>query len=200
MQTRLLRVLQEKTFERVGGYETIRSDFRLIAATNRDLKKEIEENSFRKDLYYRINIIPIEIPPLRQRLEDIPVLCSSFLSLYAREMNKPLPVIDEEVLEVLQKYDWPGNVRELRNLIERMVVLSGEGSLDVNVLPEEIKDIFQQSEPDDSLRGQTKSFEKEYIIKIINKHQGNVAKAAGEMQIAKKNLYKKLNEYGIKYK
>ena len=200
MQTRLLRVLQEKTFERVGGYETIRSDFRLIAATNRDLKQEIEENNFRKDLYYRINIIPIEIPPLRKRQEDIPVLCSSFLALYAREMNKPLPVIDEEVLEVLQKYEWPGNVRELRNLIERMVVLSGEGSLDVNVLPEEIKDIFQQSEPDDSLRGQTKSFEKEYIIKIMNKYQGNVAKAADEMQIAKKNLYKKLNEYGIKYK
>ena len=98
MQTRLLRVLQEKTFERVGGYETIRSDFRLIAATNRDLKQEIEENNFRKDLYYRINIIPIEIPPLRKRQEDIPVLCSSFLALYAREMNKPLPVIDEEVL------------------------------------------------------------------------------------------------------
>lgn len=200
MQTRLLRVLQEKTFERVGGYETIRSDFRLIAATNRDLKQEIEENNFRKDLYYRINIIPIEIPPLRKRQEDIPVLCSSFLALYAREMNKPLPVIDEEVLEVLQKYEWPGNVRELRNLIERMVVLSDEGSLDVNVLPEEIKDIFQQNESDDSLRGQTKSFEKEYIIKIMNKYQGNVAKAADEMQIAKKNLYKKLNEYGIKYK
>ena len=164
------------------------------------MKQEIEENNFRKDLYYRINIIPIEIPPLRKRQEDIPVLCSSFLALYAREMNKPLPVIDEEVLEVLQKYEWPGNVRELRNLIERMVVLSGEGSLDVNVLPEEIKNIFQQNESDDSLRGQTKSFEKEYIIKIMNKYQGNVAKAADEMQIAKKNLYKKLNEYGIKYK
>ncbi len=200
MQTRLLRVLQEKTFERVGGYETIKSDFRLIAATNRDLKKEVEENNFRKDLYYRINIIPIEIPPLRQRLEDIPVLCSTFLKLYAREMNKPLPVIEEEVLEVLQKYDWPGNVRELRNLIERMVVLSGEGVLDIDVLPEEIKDIFRSDGPDDSLRSHTKSFEKEYIVKIMNKYQGNVAKAAGEMQIAKKNLYKKLNEYGIKYK
>ena len=200
MQTRLLRVLQEKTFERVGGCETIRSDFRLIAATNRDLKQEVAENRFRKDLYYRINIIPIEIPPLRQRIEDIPVLCESFLNLYAAEMNKPLPVMEQDVLELLKKYDWPGNVRELRNLIERMVVLSGEGSLDINVLPEEMKDLAQQCVPDDSLRGQTKSFEKEYIIKTMQKHQGNVAKAAEEMQIARKNLYKKLQEYGIQYK
>lgn len=199
MQTRLLRVLQEKTFERVGGCETIRSDFRLIAATNRDLKQEVAENRFRKDLYYRINIIPLEIPPLRQRLADIPVLCESFLTLYAAEMNKPLPVMGQDVLEILQKYDWPGNVRELRNLIERMVVLSSEGSLDVNVLPEEMRDIAQQ-DADTSLRGHTKSFEKEYIIKIMHKHQGNVAKAAEEMQIARKNLYKKLQEYEIQYR
>ncbi len=200
MQTRLLRVLQEKTFERVGGCETIRSDFRLIAATNRDLKQEVAENRFRKDLYYRINIIPLEIPPLRQRLADIPVLCESFLTLYAAEMNKPLPVMGQDVLEILQKYDWPGNVRELRNLIERMVVLSSEGSLDVNVLPEEMRDIAQQQDADTSLRGHTKSFEKEYIIKMMHKHQGNVAKAAEEMQIARKNLYKKLQEYEIQYR
>ena len=200
MQTRLLRVLQEKTFERVGGCETIRSDFRLIAATNRDLKQEVAENRFRKDLYYRINIIPLEIPPLRQRLADIPVLCESFLTLYAAEMNKPLPVMGQDVLEILQKYDWPGNVRELRNLIERMVVLSSEGSLDVNVLPEEMRDIAQQQDADTSLRGHTKSFEKEYIIKMMHKHQGNVAKAAEEMQIARKNLYKKLQEYASQYR
>lgn len=200
MQTRLLRVLQEKTFERVGGYETVKSDFRLIAATNRNLKQEVEAGRFRKDLYYRINIIPIEIPPLRERSEDIPILCQTFLELYSREMNKPLPVMDEEMLKTLQHYEWHGNVRELRNLMERIVVLSGDGPVDIDVLPEEIKDMFDKGKSDDTLRSHTKAFEKEYIIKIMKKYHGNVAKAAEEMQIARKNLYRKLNEYDIDYR
>lgn len=200
MQTRLLRVLQEKSFERVGGYETIKSDFRLITATNRNLKQEVAENRFRADLYYRINIIPIEIPPLRERPEDIPELCKSFLHSYSREMNKNLEEIDEDTLKVLQKYDWPGNVRELRNIVERMVVLSHDGKPDLDTLPEEIRNMFSEDgKSEDALRTQTKAFEKEYIIKIMRKYGGNVAKAAEEMQIAKKNLYKKLNEYDIKY-
>lgn len=199
MQTRLLRVLQEKTFERVGGNETIKSDFRFIAATNRNLKKEVEENRFRKDLYYRINIIPIEIPPLRQRLEDIPALLENFLRLYAKEMNKPLPQMSREIVSTLQKYDWPGNVRELRNLVERMVVFSSEGRLEMDALPEEIKDMMESGRSQDTLRSHTKAFEKEYIIRVMKKHQGNVAKAAEELQIARKNLYKKLNEYDIRY-
>lgn len=199
MQTRLLRVLQEKTFERVGGNETIKSDFRFIAATNRNLKKEVEENRFRKDLYYRINIIPIEIPPLRQRLEDIPALLESFLQLYAKEMNKPLPRMSKEIVTTLQKYDWPGNVRELRNLVERMVVFSGGGRLETDALPEEIRDMMDSGDSADTLRSHTKAFEKEYIIRVMKKHQGNVAKAAEELQIARKNLYKKLNEYDIRY-
>lgn len=199
MQTRLLRVLQEKTFERVGGNETLKSDFRLIAATNRNLKKEVEENRFRKDLFYRINIIPIEIPPLRQRLEDIPPLLENFLRLYAKEMNKPLPLMSQEIVTTLQKYDWPGNVRELRNLVERMVVFSSEGRLEMDALPEEIKDMMDSGHSEDTLRSHTKAFEKEYIIRVMKKHQGNVAKAAEELQIARKNLYKKLNEYDIRY-
>lgn len=200
MQTRLLRVLQEKSFERVGGYETIKSDFRLITATNRNLKQEVLENRFRADLYYRINIIPIEIPPLRERPEDIPVLFNSFLESYLREMNKTANHIDDKTIKALQKYSWPGNVRELRNVVERMVVLSHDGMLDLDVLPEEIKDMLTDDKPAEALRTQTKAFEKEYIIRIMNKHEGNVAKAAEEMQIAKKNLYKKLNEYDIKYR
>ena len=195
MQTRLLRVLQEKSFERVGGYETIKSDFRLITATNRNLKQEVAENRFRADLYYRINIIPIEIPPLRERPEDIPALCRNFLEAYSREMNKSVQTIDDETIRVLQKYNWPGNVRELRNVVERMVVLSHDGMPDLDALPEEIRDMLAE----EALRTQTKAFEKEYITKIINKYGGNVAKAAEEMQIARKNLYKKLNEYDIKY-
>lgn len=199
MQTRLLRVLQEKSFERVGGCETIKSDFRLITATNRDLKREVAENRFRPDLYYRINIIPIEIPPLRERVEDIPALCQSFLELYSQEMNKTMEPIDEKTIEVFQRYNWPGNVRELRNLVERMVVLSRDGILDSDSLPEEIQDMLAEDSHAEALRVQTKAFEKEYISKIMKKYDGNVAKASEEMQIAKKNLYKKLNEYDIKY-
>lgn len=199
MQTRLLRVLQEKSFERVGGYETIKSDFRLITATNRNLKQEVAENRFRADLYYRINIIPIEIPPLRERPEDIPALCRNFLEAYSREMNKSVQTIDDETIRVLQKYNWPGNVRELRNVVERMVVLSHDGMPDLDALPEEIRDMLAGNKTEEALRTQTKAFEKEYMTKIINKYGGNVAKAAEEMQIARKNLYKKLNEYDIKY-
>ncbi len=199
MQTRLLRVLQEKSFERVGGNETIKSDFRLITATNRNLKQEVADGRFRADLYYRINIIPIEIPPLRERPEDISALCQNFLESYSREMNKNVQTIDGETIKALQKYNWPGNVRELRNVVERMVVLSHDGMLDLDALPEEIREMPAGDKPEEALRTQMKAFEKEYIIKIMNKHGGNVAKAAEEMQIARKNLYKKLNEYDIKY-
>ena len=199
MQTRLLRVLQVKSFERVGGYETIKSDFRLITATNRNLKQEVADGRFRADLYYRINIIPIEIPPLRERPEDIPALCQNFLDSYSREMNKNVQTIDDETIKALQKYNWPGNVRELRNVVERMVVLSHDGIPDLDSLPEEIRELPAGDKPEEALRTQMKAFEKDYIVKIMNKHSGNVAKAAEEMQIARKNLYKKLNEYDIKY-
>ena len=199
MQTRLLRVLQEKSFERVGGYETIKSDFRLITATNRNLKQEVADGRFRADLYYRINIIPIEIPPLRERPEDIPALCQNFLDSYSREMNKNVQTIDDKTIKALQKYNWPGNVRELRNVVERMVVLSHDGIPDLDSLPEEIRELPAGDKPEEALRTQMKAFEKEYLLKIMNKHGGNVAKAAEEMQIARKNLYKKLNEYDIKY-
>lgn len=200
MQVKLLRVLQEKTFERVGGTESIRSDFRLITATNRDLKKEVAENRFRADLYYRINIIPIEIPPLRERQEDIPILCESFFREYTREMNKDLQPPDEELLSLLQQYQWPGNVRELRNIIERLVVLSEGGVIDCKNLPEEIKARPADEENDGKLKHMTRSFEKSYITDILKKHNYNITKSAAEMGIARKNLYKKLKEYDIKYR
>lgn len=203
MQVKLLRVLQEKSFERVGGSESIKSDFRLITATNRDLKREVAEKRFRADLYYRINIVPIEIPPLRERIEDIPVLCQCFLDQYGKEMNKRIEPMSESLMKTLQHYHWPGNVRELRNIMERLVVLSLHGKIDEGDLPEEFRepindDLEEESKTD--LRNRTKAFEKEYILKIMKKHDGNVTKAAGEMNIARKNLYRKLNEYGIQYK
>ena len=185
MQVKLLRVLQEKSFERVGGSDSIRSDFRLITATNRDLKREVEENRFRADLFYRINIIPIEIPPLRERKEDIPVLCESFLDEYTREMNKSAAPLSPELLRLLQRYDWPGNVRELRNIVERLVVLSADGEIDEANLPEEIRELDQDEkqtgEQTAALRHMTRAFEKEYITRIMKKNNGNVAKSAEEM-------------------
>lgn len=197
MQTRLLRVLQEKEFSRVGGIETIKSDFRIITATNRNLKKEVEEKSFRDDLYYRISIVPIEIPPLRSRKEDIKPLCEHFIRQYEAELKKKIAPIDEEFLGIFCCYDWPGNVRELKNIIERMAVLAEDGELSVSCIPEEI--ISSVAPAEESLKGKTKEFEKQYIISVLAKHGGSVAKAAEEMQIAKKNLYRKLNEYEIKY-
>lgn len=200
MQVKLLRVLQEKSFERVGGNESIKSDFRLITATNRDLKTEVEEGRFRADLYYRINIIPIEIPPLRERKKDIPVLCDCFLMEYAREMNKKVIPFDDGLIRMLTSYDWPGNVRELRNIIERLVVLSADGEVDLEDLPEEIRLSSQNQKMPDNLKNKTKAFEKEYITEIMTKHNWNVTRAAEEMGIARKNLYKKLNDYGITHK
>ncbi|SCJ29967.1 Transcriptional regulatory protein ZraR [uncultured Eubacterium sp.] len=200
MQVKLLRVLQEKSFERVGGAESIKSDFRLITATNRDLKEEVKANQFRADLYYRINIIPIEIPPLRERREDIPILCESFLQQYAKEMNKQICPFEPDLLNTLKYYDWPGNVRELRNIIERLVVLSTDGTVDMEDLPEEIRAVEEKENVAADLKNITKAFEKEYIEEIMKKHSGNVTKAAEEMRIARKNLYRKLNDYGIKYR
>lgn len=199
MQTRLLRVLQEKSFERVGGSETIKSDFRIIAATNRDLKEEIAKNRFRPDLYYRINIIPIEIPPLRDRVEDIPVIFRAFVEQYSREMNKSIVGVDDKIMNAFAKYKWPGNVRELSNIVERMIVLSEDGRLSLNMLPEELRNFGDSKEEEAALSSQTKAYEREYIIKVMKKHGGTVAKAAEEMQISKKSLYKKLKEYDIKY-
>lgn len=198
MQVKLLRVLQEKSFERVGGSETLYSDFRLISATNRNLKKEVDENRFRADLYYRINIIPIDVPPLRERKADIPLLCSYFLNVLGNEMNKRIVSVEKDVQDALNQYSWPGNVRELRNIMERLIVLSRDGILDLGDLPEEIRLEDENTEHDTGLRDATKAFEKEYIERILRENDGNVTKAAKEMNIARKNLYKKMNDYGIK--
>lgn len=129
LQSKLLRVLQEGTFERVGDERTRNTDVRIIAATNRDLKREVEEGRFREDLYYRLNVFPIEVPPLRKRKEDIPLLAAHFLELNARKLNFPKPKLSHANMNQLQTYDWPGNVRELQNVIERAVITSQSGKL-----------------------------------------------------------------------
>ncbi len=203
-QAKLLRVLQEKSFERVGGTETISSNFRLIAATNRDLKNDVKSFKFREDLYYRINVMPLTIPPLRERMDDIPLLADSFARELSIEMKKKVNKIDDSLISIFMKYQWPGNVRELRNIIERLVVLSNGGSLLKQDLPDEISgykgDTKEETQKDlelYKLRDATKEFEKQYIIKCLERNSWNVTKSAQELGLARKNLYKKLKEYEI---
>lgn len=138
LQVKLLRVLQEKEFERIGGTKTISSDFRVVAATNRDLEQEVEAGRFREDLYYRLNVIPIEAPPLRERVQDIPLLVEHFLARFNRLRKKKIKGVAEEVLVRFGRYAWPGNVRELENMLERMVILAGSDALSVADLPERL--------------------------------------------------------------
>lgn len=200
MQVSLLRVLQEKTFERVGGSVPVHSDFRLIAATNRNLKEEVAAGRFRADLYYRLNIIPIEVPPLRARREDIEELSRYFVARYAQEMNRRIQPLSQMLLNALMRYDWPGNVRELKNLIERLIVLSDDGTITLDDLPEEIKGSPLREDAPSTLKGVTREFEKEVIEKALCNNEGNVSRTAEELGIARKNLYKKMQDYGIKYK
>ena len=202
MQTKLLRVLQEKTFERVGGSETIQSNFRLISATNADLKQEIEAGRFRLDLYYRLNILPIEIPPLRERRQDIPLLANYFIETISKEMGRKIDSMEVSVMQMLKKYSWPGNIRELRNIIERLVVMAQDGKISGDDLPLEIQSMDSDMNRTfgEDLKGATQDFEKEYIMEIMRRNSWNVTKASREMNIARKTLYKKLNDYGIKYR
>jgi len=139
LQVKILRVLQEKEFERVGGRKTIKVDIRVIAATNQDLKKAIKEKKFREDLYYRLNVIPIEMPPLRERKEDIPVFVKHFLKTVSQAKKKDVTTISPDAMRLLEEYEWPGNVREMENVIERIVVIKEKGRVEENDLPDNIK-------------------------------------------------------------
>ncbi|WP_324825629.1 sigma-54 dependent transcriptional regulator [Sinanaerobacter sp. ZZT-01] len=206
-QAKLLRVLQEKEFERVGGSSTIKTDFRLIAATNKDLRQEVENHRFREDLFYRINVLPLTIPPLRERREDIPILTDYFLKQIAKEVKKPVMLFEKEALQQLLEYEWPGNVRELKNVIERLVVLSKHEKIDLEDIPEEIRnknmkeDILQLGETIKikTLSEARKEFEKIFILKALDRNEWSITKTAEELQLARKNLYKKLHEYKIKF-
>ncbi len=200
LQSKLLRVLQEKEFERVGGTRTIKVDFRLISATNKDLKKEVEKGAFREDLYYRINVVPLYCAPLRDRTEDIPELLSHYLDYYCKEMKKPKVRLMDEAVEILTGYQWKGNVRELKNLCERLVVFAEGPMIHAGMLPEEIigqknwgKDLgrmdFQEAK---------RTFEREYLMKMLKKNQWNISATAEEIRIARKNLQLKIKQLNIK--
>jgi two-component system response regulator AtoC len=202
LQAKLLRVLQDRTFERLGGTKTISVDVRLIAASNTDLKKAIEKNQFREDLYYRLSVFPITIPPLRERREDIPDLAEYFVKRYCAEMKKPKKNISKEALALLDKYHWPGNVRELENTIERAIILC-EGK---SILPEHLA-IRIPTPNEIRLRegaglkevGQYAQAEAEraLIVRILTQVRGNKRKAAQALKIDYTTLFEKIKRYGI---
>jgi len=196
-QIKLLRVLQEKEFERVGGTKTIKANFRLIAATNKDLKAEIEKGRFREDLFYRLNVIPISLKPLRERREDILYLAEFFLKKFARDLNKNVKGFSDRALEILKNYDWPGNVRELKNIVERCVVFSKGEKILVEEIPEEIKSKTGICKSIKPLKRALQEFEKHYILNALEKNEWNITKTSEEIGIARKNLYKKIEKYRI---
>ncbi|MDD4582679.1 MAG: sigma-54 dependent transcriptional regulator [Eubacteriales bacterium] len=198
-QAKLLRVLQEKEFERVGGTTIIETNFRLLACTNKNLLEEVKKGRFREDLFYRINVLPINLPPLRKRVEDIPLLANYFLEQLSREMRKTLEPLSPEVLKIFEEYNWPGNVRELRNILERLVVMAYKSQITVEDIPLEIRcgGTEEQNNEIISLREARAEFEKQYIIRTLKQNNNSVAKASAVLDIAKKNLYRKINNYGI---
>ena len=194
LQAKLLRVLQERVFERVGGTREIKADVRVIAATNRNLQAEVAERQFREDLYYRLNVFPLHLPPLRERADAIPRLADYFLHRFSRQIGKNLKGIEEGVMEAMRKYAWPGNVRELQNVIERAVILAQDmvridnlpGGMTYGTAPkrEESKDIL-------------KSAERELIVRALRRHGGNRRLTAEELGISRRTLQYKLKEYGL---
>ena len=165
VQPKLLRVLQDKEFERVGGAGTIKVDVRVIAATNRDLQKRIRKKKFREDLFYRLNVFPVEVPLLRNRTEDIPLLVEHFVHKYTREFAKQIQIIPREVVKALQEYSWPGNVRELENIIERAVILSRGNQLQIEKMFKPIHGDGYEAAPSDNLL----DVERVHIQKVLEK-------------------------------
>jgi DNA-binding NtrC family response regulator len=198
MQVKLLRVLEERAFERVGGQKTIQTDVRLIAATNKDLKKLVTEGKFRDDLFYRLSVVTIPLPPLRQRRDDIPILVSAFLSECSEENGKRVTELTPDAMNVLLAYDWPGNVRELRNTVEQMVVLARAEKLTLRDVPAAIRGVADVTKIAVVRSGMTvEEAEKELIVQALKEMKGNRTKAAEKIGISRRTLHRKLNEYGL---
>jgi two-component system nitrogen regulation response regulator NtrX len=204
-QAKILRILEEQRFERVGGTKTFQVDVRIIAATNKDLKQEIEEGWFREDLYYRLNVIPLQVPPLRERTEDIPSLVEDFLEEFARESSIAKKSVADDVISVLQRQPWPGNVRELKNFIERLVILVSDEVIELQHLPASFLESYDPVTAinvlDQANFKEAKiQFEKEYLRKKLAEYNWNISKTAGAIGIERSHLHRKLKAYGIEQK
>ncbi|HEY6319949.1 MAG TPA: sigma-54 dependent transcriptional regulator [Thermoanaerobaculia bacterium] len=201
LQVKLLRVLEERQVMRVGGSELIDVDFRLIAATNRDLEKEVADGRFREDLYYRLKVVTLRIPPLRERPSDIPPLLEHFLVQFCQEHGKPPKALSVEALELLSRYPWPGNVRELKNVMESVVVFHQDGEVTLNDLPPEIRDsstLSTSGTPVQSVVGEPRTMadiERQAILETLGRTAGHRARAADILGIGLRTLQRKLKEY-----
>lgn len=208
LQVKLLRVLETSEFTKIGSTKTIKSDFRLICATNKNLEDEIAENRFREDLYYRINVVPIEVPPLRERKTDIPILIAHFINEACVNNGIEKKEVEDKLMEKMINYEWPGNVRQLKNVIERMVVLSEENVLtlekdapgflkesDNKMLNFDMEVLFSEFIP---IKEAKDIFEKEYIIRVLESSNWNISKAAKVLGIERTYLHKKIKHYQIK--
>ena len=198
-QTKLLRVLQEGEFERVGGTRTIKADVRLVCATNKNLMEEVKAGRFRDDLYYRINVIYLKVPPLRARREDIPLLADAFLKHFAQANGKKITAIEPAAMQALAGYDWPGNIRELRNIIERIVVLTNDSLIRLQNVPEDIRRPAGGGAPVPAAGdfGSLSTMEKELIRKALDEARGNKSLAAKRLGISRRTLYRKISEYSL---
>jgi DNA-binding NtrC family response regulator len=202
LQVKLLRVLQEREFERVGGTRTIKIDVRIIAATNKDLETMVDNQQFREDLFYRLNVIPVMLPPLRERQSDVPLLAAYFIERFNAEKKRHIAGIAPEALERLYNYHWPGNVRELENVIERITILKGEGIITIHDLPEKLSRTFSNGMvpsidvPDEGLDFDTvvQSFEKQLLTKALEKTQGVKSKAAELLHMNRTTLVEKVKK------
>ncbi|MHB8879033.1 MAG: sigma-54 interaction domain-containing protein, partial [Myxococcaceae bacterium] len=218
MQVKLLRALQESEFERVGGIKTTHVDVRLNAATNRDLVQEIEAGRFRKDLFYRLNVVPIVLPALRERKSDIPMLAAHFIQKYNKRLNKKIEGIAEDALALLQSYSWPGNIRELENLMERVLLFADGPLITAKDLPEPVRPspaavAAASASPTaaelasgppgetslkDIVRQKAAELEKDLITRALEETVGNVTRAAKLLQISRKSLQTKMKEFGLR--
>ncbi len=204
VQVKLLRVLQEQAFERVGGIKTIPVDIRLLAASNKNLEQEVKDQKFREDLFYRLNVVTINLPPLRERKEDIPLLIKYYLDIFVKENNRSPLFIDPQVLKILQQYNWPGNIRELRNCIENMVVLTRGDHISLAEVPDKILSYLDGETASESADHQPpasefniKDTERTLIVKALKENNSNRTKAAQALGLSRRTLYRKLEKYGL---
>jgi len=202
-QSKTLRILQEQKFERVGGARTIKVDVRVLAATNKDLEAEIEKGTFREDLYFRLNVIPMRIAPLRERVEDIPELVEEFVKEFSLNTNIERKEFSEEAISVLRKYEWPGNIRELKNLVERLMIMTKDRVLLAKDIPppynasldveHNLTSVFASG----SLREAKNEFEKAFLASKLQEYNGNISQTAEAIGVERSNLHKKIKAYGL---
>lgn len=201
VQAKLLRAIERKEFQRVGGNETIKADVRVIAATNEDLKQKIKENTFREDLFFRLNVIQINIPPLRKRFDDIPLLTEFFVEKFSKKYSKNIKKINPDLFKKLVEYQWPGNVRELEHLIERMIILTNKEVIDADCFESIFSQYNQEQSNDDNFIREYKlakmKFEETYLKRALEVCNGNIGETSKLTGIQERNLYEKMRKYNL---